>query len=160
VGNGPQFAGTPAYMSPEQARGEDTVSMLGVIFSAWASCSTSCWSDTSHFEQIRSPNFWNRLRTSSRDHPDSTMINPERTRSHLSQGIVKTSIGPLFDSDGHGQELRHFPAEHAVNLQHDFVDKAVELPQSHFPASSLQAHQQPQRRQLLTTSSSRSCRKP
>jgi serine/threonine protein kinase len=42
VGRGPNYAGTPAYMSPEQARGEGTGSMAAPTSSASAWSSTSC----------------------------------------------------------------------------------------------------------------------
>ena len=42
-GKGAEFVGMPAYMSPEQARGEGIGSMAAAIFSAWARCCTSCW---------------------------------------------------------------------------------------------------------------------
>ena len=42
VGKGPRYAGTPAYMSPEQARGEGHGSMAARTFSAWAWSFTNC----------------------------------------------------------------------------------------------------------------------
>jgi serine/threonine protein kinase len=59
-GRGPGFAGTPAYMSPEQARGEGTVSMAAPTSSAWAWSSTNCspGGDRSGGKHGRS--FWSR----------------------------------------------------------------------------------------------------
>lgn len=42
IGKGPRHAGTAAYMSPEQARGEGTASMAGPMLSASAWCCTRC----------------------------------------------------------------------------------------------------------------------
>ena len=41
-GKGGGLAGTPAYMSPEQAGARDIGSMVDPTSSAWAWCSTSC----------------------------------------------------------------------------------------------------------------------
>ena len=72
VGKGPRYAGTPAYMSPEQARGEGHRVDGRATSSAWAWSSTNCsWGD-GRFGRTRRRNCWNRSRASSLARPASS----------------------------------------------------------------------------------------